>query len=223
MCGRFTLFASYEKLLEEFDVEVAIAEELYRESYNIAPSQQVIAIIHDGSKNRMGYLKWGFIPSWSKDEKFASKMINARSETVDEKPSFKQSFYRKRCIIPMDSFYEWKREGNSKIPMRIKMKDDSLFAVAGLWDTWQSPNGAVHTCTILTTTSNKFMSTIHERMPVILPKEHQHTWLNPQIQNRDQLKTLLVPYPSELLTAYPVSDKVNSPKNNGRELIEEVS
>lgn len=223
MCGRFTLFASYEKLLEEFDVDKAIPEELYRESYNIAPSQQVIAIIHDGSKNRMGYLKWGFIPSWAKDDKFAHKMINARSETVDEKPSFKQSFFRKRCIIPMDSFYEWKKEGKSKIPMRIKMKDDSLFAVAGLWDTWQSPEGAVHTCTILTTSSNELMQTINDRMPVILPKEYRQIWLDSQFQDRDRLKDLLVPYPSELLTAYPVSDKVNSPKNNSIELIEEIS
>lgn len=224
MCGRFTLFSPYEKLIEEFNVEMAFSEELYMESYNIAPSHQIVAIINDGKMNRMGYLKWGFLPSWAKDEKMASKMINARSETVDEKPSFKKSFFERRCIIPMDSFYEWKREGSSKTPMRIKMKDDSLFAVAGLWNTWQSQTGEkVHTCTILTTESNEFMTPIHNRMPVILNKEHQKLWLNPCMEDKEELKSLLVPCPSDWLTAYPVSNKVNSPKNNSKELIERVS
>lgn len=223
MCGRFTLFASFEKILEEFDIQRAIEEIFYEASYNIAPSQLILSIINDGVKNRMGFLKWGLIPSWAKDEKIASKMINARSETVNEKPSFKKSFYQRRCIIPMDSFYEWKREGNTKIPMRIKMKDDSLFGVAGLWDTWKTPTGeAIHTCTILTTEPNDLMKEIHDRMPVILPKEQQMIWLNPYNRDEHQLQTLLVPFDKDQMVAYPVSDKVNSPKNNSAELIERI-
>ncbi|MGE7666694.1 SOS response-associated peptidase [Ureibacillus composti] len=223
MCGRFTLFTTFEKLIEHFEIQQAFEEALYHESYNIAPTQQIISIINDGTKNRMGFLKWGLVPSWAKDEKMASKMINARAETVDEKPSFKKSFYQRRCIIPMDSFYEWKREGKTKRPMRIKMRDDSLFAVAGLWDTWLSPSGqTIHTCTILTTEPNALMANIHDRMPVILSKEQQALWLDPRVKERDHLKSLLVPFPVDEMTAYEVSDQVNSPKNNSRELIERV-
>ena len=223
MCGRFTLFTTYEYLLSEFDIQKAFDEEYYKESYNIAPTHNIVSIINDGTKNRMGYLKWGLVPSWAKDEKMASKMINARSETVDEKPSFKKPFYQRRCIIPMDSFYEWKRDGKVKTPMRIKMKDDSLFAVAGLWDTWKTPSGeAIHTCTILTTEPNELMADIHDRMPVILPKEKRSIWLDPSIHNNEQLKTLLVPYPADEMLAYEVSEKVNSPKNNSVELIQRV-
>lgn len=223
MCGRFTLFASFENILEEFEIQKAIQEIFYKASYNIAPSQQILSIINDGEKNRMGFLKWGLIPSWAKDNNMALKMINARSETVNEKPSFKKSFYQRRCIIPMDSFYEWKREGNGKVPMRIKMKDDSLFGVAGLWDTWYSPTGeTIHTCTILTTKPNQLMENIHDRMPVILQKEKQMIWLNPQISNTEQLKSLLTPFEADKMIAYRVSDLVNSPNNNSDELIKEM-
>nr|WP_106782355.1 SOS response-associated peptidase [Lysinibacillus timonensis] len=223
MCGRFTLFASFKKILEQFDIQQSIEEIFYEASYNIAPTHQILSIINDGTKNRMGFLRWGLIPSWSKDEKIAVKLINARSETVEEKPSFKKSFFERRCIIPMDSFYEWKREGKMKIPMRIKMKDDSLFGVAGLWDTWKSPSGkAIHTCTILTTEPNHLMKEIHDRMPVILQKEQQLLWLNPSIQNKEQLKSLLVPFDEEKMIAYQVSTKVNSPRYNSEELIEKI-
>lgn len=224
MCGRFTLFASFEKILEEFDIQQAIEEIFYETSYNIAPSQQILTIINDGQKNRMGFLKWGLVPAWARDEKMASKMINARSETVDEKPSFRKSFYQRRCLIPMDSFFEWKKEGNSKTPMRITMKDNSLFGVAGLWDTWKSPTGeAIHTCTILTTEPNDLMRGIHDRMPVILSKEQHLTWLDPRIRDKDQLKSLLVPFDTEKMIAYQVSELVNSPKNNSEELIARIS
>jgi putative SOS response-associated peptidase YedK len=223
MCGRFTLFTTYEYLLSEFDIQQVFDKEYYEESYNIAPTHNVVSIINDGTKNRMGYLKWGLIPSWAKDDKMASKMINARSETVDEKPSFKKSFYQRRCIIPMDSFYEWKRDGKVRTPLRIKMRDDSLFAVAGLWDTWKNPSGeSIHTCTILTTESNELMADIHDRMPVILSKEKRSIWLNPSIHDKEQLKSLLVPYDADEMMAYEVSEKVNSPKNNSVELIQQV-
>ncbi len=225
MCGRFTLIASFQNILEEFEIQKSIQEIFYEARYNIAPSQQILSILNDGEKNRMGFLKWGFVPSWAKDEKMASKMINARSETVAEKPSFKKSFYQRRCIIPMDSFFEWKREGHGKVPMRIKMKNDSLFGVAGLWDTWNSPLGEViHTCTILTTESNELMENIHNRMPVILTKEQQMTWLNPRIRDTEQLKSLLTnPFDAGKMIAYRVSDLVNSTKNNSVDLIKELA
>ncbi|AST91283.1 MULTISPECIES: SOS response-associated peptidase [Sutcliffiella] len=223
MCGRFTLITTFEYLISEFDIQLAFDEELFANSYNIAPTQQIVSIINDGTNNRMGHLKWGLIPSWAKDEKMASKMINARSETVDEKPSFKRSFYQRRCLIPMDSFYEWKRDGKAKIPMRIKMKDDSLFGVAGLWDTWKAPSGeAVHTCTVLTTEPNDLLTDIHDRMPVILPKEKQSIWLDPATKDKTELKSLLIPYNSDEMIAYEVSPKVNSTRNNSIDLIERV-
>ncbi len=224
MCGRFSLYSSFDELLEEFDIQQAFDEALYEESYNIAPTQNIVAIINDGEKNRMGHLKWGLIPSWAKDTKMASKMINARSETVDVKPSFKKAFEQKRCIIPMSSFFEWKREEKSKTPMLIKMKHDSTFAVAGVYDTWHSPtNEIIHTCTILTTKPNNLMAKIHDRMPVILPKEHQSIWLDRTIRDHGILKSLLIPYDEAEMMSYEVSDYVNSPKNNTKELIMEIS
>ena len=172
----------------------------------------------------MGHLKWGLIPSWAKDAKMASKMINARSETVEVKPSYKKAFEQKRCIIPMSSFFEWKREEKTKTPMLIKMKHDSIFAVAGLFDTWHSPtNEAIHTCTILTTKPNHLMANIHDRMPVILSKEQQSIWLDRSIRNHQTLKSLFVPYDEDEMMAYEVSDNVNSPKNNSKELIMGIS
>ena len=215
MCGRFTLFADYGQILERFDVDVAFDEENYSPNFNVAPSQSVISIINDGSRNRLGTLRWGLIPGWAKDEKIGYKMINARSETVDEKPSYRHAFLKKRCIIPMDSFYEWKVEENGKVPMRIKMKSDEIFGVAGLWEAWKNPKGeTVHSCTILTTEANSLVKDIHDRMPVILTRGNEKEWLNPSLQGKEILKSMLVPFDVALLAAYSVSSEVNSPKNN---------
>lgn len=129
MCGRFTLFTDFESLIDRFDIVYSMEEDLFMPSYNIAPSQQVVSIINDGNKNRLGRLRWGLVPGWAKDEKISYKMINARSETVDQKPSYRNAFIKRRCLIPMDSFYEWKKHDSGKIPMRIKMKSDEVFAV----------------------------------------------------------------------------------------------
>ena len=223
LCGRFTLFSSYQNLINEFDILQMFDEALYEKSYNVAPTHNIVSVINDGQKNRIGFLKWGLIPSWAKDAKMASRMINARSETIDEKPSFKKSFYQRRCIIPMDSFYEWKRDENLKIPMNVKMKDNSLFGVAGVWDAWKAQTGElIYTCTIITTEPNELMTGIHDRMPVILPKEQHASWLDPNNQDKDQLKSLLVPFSASKMMAYEVSNKVNSPKNNSAELIQRV-
>ncbi|WP_445677877.1 SOS response-associated peptidase [Psychrobacillus sp. FSL K6-2365] len=160
------------------------------------------------------------IPGWAKDEKIRYKMINARSETVDEKPSFRQAFARRRCVIAMDSFYEWKVTPTGKVPMRIKMKSDEVFGVAGLWEKWVAPNGEnIHSCTILTTEANSLVSDIHDRMPVILRHEDEKVWLNPELQTKETLKRLLVPYDATFMDAYAVSSDVNSPKNNYKGLL----
>lgn len=220
MCGRFTLFAPYYEIIERFDIEVAFAESDYIPSYNIAPSQQVVAIINDGKRNRLGHLRWGLIPPWAKDEKIGYKMINARAETVAEKPSFRKAFSKKRCIIPADSFYEWQKQNGEKIPMRIKLKNDELFAIAGLWETWQSPDGKLlHTCTAITTEPNELMKPIHDRMPVILKREDEAAWLDPLNSDIHFLGNMLKPFDEAQMDAYSVSSAVNSPKNNEESLI----
>ncbi|MEK5528577.1 SOS response-associated peptidase [Viridibacillus sp. FSL R5-0468] len=224
MCGRFSLFSSFEDIIQAFDVEKMINEDEYTKNYNIAPTQNILSIINDGQMNRMGYLSWGLIPSWSKDPKIRTKMINARSETVVEKPSFRESFKRRRCLIPMDSFFEWQQISSSKQPFRIKMKNDQLFAVAGLWDTWRSSTGEkINSCTMLTTSPNELMSSLHHRMPVILPTKAYETWLNTLEQDTQLLQSLLVPYPASDMEAYAVSTAVNSVRNNDQSLIQQIS
>ncbi|MHC8517405.1 SOS response-associated peptidase [Sporosarcina sp. ITBMC105] len=223
MCGRFTLFAPYHDIIERFSIESAFEESEYMPSYNIAPSQQVAAIINDGSKNRLGYLRWGLIPPWAKDEKIGYKMINARAETIAEKPSFKQAFTKRRCIIPADSFYEWQRKDGEKIPMRIKLKSNSMFGIAGLWESWQSPEGkTIYTCTAITTEPNNLVKPIHNRMPVILKKEEEAKWLDPSITDIHFLGNMLQSFDEDQMEAYEISPAVNSPKYNDPSLIKPV-
>lgn len=224
MCGRYSLYADYQTLLERFAIEETAVEETdYTASYNVAPSQEVLAVVNDGTKNRLGFLKWGLVPPWAKDEKIGYKMINARAETAAEKPSFRQAFKKKRCLIIADSFYEWRRTDEGKQPMLIKMKSDEPFAFAGLWESWKSPDGKViNSCTILTTEANELMGTIHDRMPVILSKEGEKIWLEPKEHDPQVLGELLKPFNPQEMEAYEVSDAVNSPKHNGPELIEKV-
>ncbi|TWT16086.1 SOS response-associated peptidase [Planomicrobium sp. CPCC 101079] len=224
MCGRYSLFTDYAAILERFDIEeVSLDESAYSPNYNIAPSQQVIAVVNDGTKNRLGLLKWGLIPPWAKDPKIGYKMINARAETAAEKPSFRNAFKKKRCLIVADSFYEWRRVDEQKTPMRIKMKSEEPFAFAGLWESWKSPDGkTVNTCSILTTKPNDLMAAIHDRMPVVLSKEAEKVWLDPSVQDPEVLSGLLKPFDAKQMEAYEVSPAVNSPKNNGPELIEKV-
>ncbi|WP_033542592.1 SOS response-associated peptidase [Planococcus sp. CAU13] len=224
MCGRFALYADYKMILERFDIDQAsFEEEEYEPSYNIAPSQQVAAVISDGSSNRLGKLQWGLIPPWAKEAKIGYKMINARAETAAEKPSYRNAFKKKRCLIIADSFYEWRKEETGKKPMLIKMKSDEPFAFAGLWESWKSPEGeTVYSCSILTTSPNNVMESIHDRMPVILSKEAEKIWLDPDVQDIGLLESLLKPFDAAEMEAYEVSDQVNSPKNNTPELIRKI-
>ncbi|UJF26437.1 SOS response-associated peptidase [Planococcus sp. 107-1] len=224
MCGRYSLYADYNAILQRFDIEEAtVLEEDYQPSYNIAPSHQVLAVVNDGSKNRLGLLRWGLIPPWAKDEKVGYKMINARAETAAEKPSFRNAFKKKRCLVVADSFFEWQRNDSGKTPMRIKLKSEEPFAFAALWESWKSADGkTVNTCSILTTKPNDLMATIHDRMPVVLTKEAEKIWLDPKVQDPEILGELLKPFNAEEMEAYEVSEAVNSPKNNGPELIKKI-
>ncbi|MBZ5753262.1 SOS response-associated peptidase [Metabacillus rhizolycopersici] len=224
MCGRFTLTITFEELVKRYAIEDQ-GTPFHRPRYNVSPMQQVPAIINDGSKNRLGELRWGLIPSWAKDDKFAGKTINARGETLLEKPSFKNLVYRKRCIIPADSFFEWINVEGQKRPIRFLKKDNSIFSMAGLYDTWINPtDGAkMNTCTIITCTPNKLVSHVHDRMPVILKKEDEQKWLQRNEVNVKDLLRLLMPFPTEEMLAYPVSTLVGNVKNEGPECIERIN
>ena len=219
MCGRFTLFEPDKVLAKEFGVS-AFAPRSPR--YNIAPSQPVTAVrvTPTGSGREIVLLRWGLIPSWSKDPAIGNRLINARAETAQEKPSFRNAFKRHRCLIPTNGFYEWQRLERGKQPYFVRMRDDRLFAFAGLWDRWESPDkDVIETCTILTTTSNAVLAPIHDRMPVILPPGEYARWLDPSLKDTDSLTPLLVPFPPEEMLAYPVNPRVNTPSTDDKECI----
>ncbi|MFJ8069807.1 SOS response-associated peptidase [Peribacillus sp. NPDC096447] len=222
MCGRFTLFTDIEEIKDRFDIQGSFDEE-YQFSYNIAPSQSVLSVINDGAKNRLGYLRWGLIPYWAKDEKVGYKMINARAETIAEKASFRNAYKKKRCLIIADSFYEWNKTPERKIPMRIKLKNHAPFGMAGIWESWKSPEGiSVYSCSVITTVPNELMTSIHDRMPVILKPEDEKDWLNPTNNDPAYLQQYLKSFDSEQMEAFEVSTDVNSTKNNSSNLIQQI-
>ncbi len=187
--------------------------------YNIAPAQDILAIINDGGYQAVS-LKWGLVPFWSKDA--TRGLINARAETVEQKPSFKQSLQSRRCLIPADGFYEWGKEGGRKKPYRITLKDKSVFVFAGLWDIWRSPGGEViSTCAIITTVANTLISSLHNRMPVILPADAEKAWLDRETAI-PALKSLLKPYPAVAMESYAISSLVNNPRHDNPEVLRPV-
>jgi putative SOS response-associated peptidase YedK len=222
MCGRFSLATDQKTLAEtftEFEIPVELAPR-----YNIAPSQSVAVVANNG-QNKVEFFQWGLIPSWAKDPQIGHRMINARAETLAEKPSFKTAYRRRRCLVLADGFYEWRKEPNSKAktPMYIRLVSGEPFAFAGLWESWHgADDSTILSCTIITTTPNEFMAEIHNRMPVILPPDAYATWLDPAERNPDQLQGLLKPYPAEQMTAYLVSRVVNSPQNDTPDCIAPV-
>jgi putative SOS response-associated peptidase YedK len=204
----------------------------WRPRFNIAPSQDVPVVVGEDEPDRflrvLRFFRWGLVPSWAKDEKIGYKMINARSETVHEKPSFRKALSLRRCLVPADSFYEWKKVGSEKkpmkIPTRIYLHGEKLFAFAGLWEEWRKPGGEIlDSFTILTTEANSFMRPIHERMPVILKPQDYDTWLNPKEKDVTRVLPLLQPFEPEAMQAHAVSTAVNSPKNEEPELIGPVN
>jgi len=198
---------------------------LFKSRYNIAPSQPVVAIRiePDTTTRKLVLLRWGLIPSWVKDPKIGYQCINAKAETVAEKPSFRSAFKKRRCLVLPTGFYEWQAEGRRKQPMWIGLKSKTTFAFAGLWEHWKPGEGEpVETCTIITTEPNDLIAPIHNRMPVILAPASYDQWLDPTFQQAEPLKALLRPYPSEELTAYPISTLVNDPRNDAPQVLEPV-
>lgn len=226
MCGRFTRIVPLELIVTRFTISNQVSEKDYKSSYNIAPGQNINAIINDGRRNRFGRLRWGLVPSWAKDPKIGNKLINARAETIADKPSFRDALLKRRCLIPADSFYEWKHNDENKkmkTPIRFQLKSGELFALAGIWESWTAPDGhKIFSCAIITTEANELMAPIHNRMPVILRKEDEKFWLDPSNHDREALSQLLTPYPSENMNAYQVSEDVNSVKNDGPNLIKKA-
>ena len=214
MCGRFSLTAEEQRLNEFFNL--AGGKSPYVPRYNGAPTQNM-AVITNQNPGQLQFFRWGLIPFWSKELPRSMPLINARAEGIETKPAFRQVFKTKRCLVPADGFYEWVRQVK-KIPMRFTLFDDSLFAMAGLWDTWQNEKGqTINSFTIITAEPNELMAPIHNRMPVILDKNGSEAWL--KTTNKNSLKNLLKPYPSEKMKAYRVSEKVNAVKNEGPDLI----
>ena len=212
MCGRYTLRARSRAIAEAFDVPEA--PELPAR-YNIAPTQAVPAVWLDPERGdrRVMLFRWGRIPSWADDPSIGDKMINARAETVAEKPAFRHGFRSKRCLVLADGYYEWKKEGKTKLPYFIRMKDDRPFAFAGLWDDWERDAGAILSCTHLTTEPNEAVEPIHDRMPLILPPSAHDAWLDAHVKDLRRLLPLLVPYPADEMEAYPAGTPVNDPAN----------
>ncbi len=221
MCGRYTLTVPVEILAEEFGVTGPLPE--VPPSYNIAPTQEVAAVLADDGERRLEMLRWGLIPSWADDPGIGSRMINARSETVPEKPSFRRAFRERRCLIIADGFYEWKRTNDGKQPYYIRMEGGRPFAFAGLWESWRGGREEIRSCTILTTEANDRVSNIHHRMPVILAPEDHGLWLDPDVREADPLLPLLAPYPDDVMDAYPVSRFVNRPANDEPRCVEPLA
>lgn len=218
MCGRFALRTPPKGLAKAFGVgEVPELEA----RFNIAPTQSVVNVHQTPDGREMKFLKWGLVPSWAKDPSVGARLINARAETVTEKPSFLEAFKRRRCLIPADGFYEWARTEGRKQPYFFHLRDGRPFGFAGLWGRWQGSGGeVVESCAILTTEANDVLRPVHDRMPVILRPEDYELWFDADLRKTDLLKDLLRPYPAREMTGYPVSTLVNSARKQGAELIE---
>lgn len=226
MCGRFTLALSPEELAQLMALDAALDLELgLRPRFNIAPGQDILAAVQDGpdEPREARAFRWGLVPAWADDPAVGYQMINARAETAEAKPAFREAYKRRRCLVPADGFYEWQRAGARKQPWVFHVLDEPGFCMAGLWETWRPPEGdPLHTCTLLTTAANDLLRPIHERMPVILRREDYERWLTAQPDAAAGLRDLLRPFPAESMTAWPVSELVNSPRNDVPECVEPV-
>jgi putative SOS response-associated peptidase YedK len=217
MCGRFSLAVTPKELARSFDLETVPD---FPARYNIAPTQPVAVILrtNDQPKRHLRLMRWGLIPAWAKDPAIANRLINARAETVAEKPSFRTAFKRRRCLIPASGFFEWQKTKAGKQPFYFRPQDGGLFAIAGLWESWQD----IETCTLLTTEANQLLEPIHERMPVLLKPEDYDQWLDLKTQGTAALQALLQPFPADQMLAYPVSKRVNNATIDDRECIAET-
>ena len=217
MCGRYSLISDLQDLARQFEFDGSGFEHSPR--YNVAPTQSVLTVTNREGR-QAEYMRWGLIPSWAKDATIGNRMINARGETVAQKPSFRNALQRRRCLVLADGFYEWQKVAKGKRPMRIVLKSREPFAFAGLWESWRDPEGeTIRSCAIVTTQANDLLSPIHERMPVILPRELEEFWLDGDVTDSGALTDVLAPYPDETMDYYQVSTLVNKATNNGPDLI----
>ncbi len=219
MCGRFALYASKEQLERKFQVPLPFPT---APRYNIAPTQPILLLRYDAERaqKEWAFCRWGLVPRWAEEPSIGSRMINARAETVAEKPAFRNAFRYRRCIIPANGFYEWQKRNGTKQPYFVRARNDEPFGLAGLWEHWQGADGSeLETCTIITTDANALIRPLHDRMAVILPEESYEEWLDPATP-AERLRLLLRPATDKWLTAYPVSPRVNSPANDDPTLIE---
>ncbi|MBM4406093.1 MAG: SOS response-associated peptidase [Chloroflexi bacterium] len=221
MCGRYTLYSDMTAMEARFEFR---GEGLsYRPSYNIAPTQEVLTVVNDGMRHgRM--MKWGLIPSWSKDGRPSYSTINAKAETLATSRLYAPAYKKRRCLVLASGFYEWRKEGATKTPVHIRLKSDKPFAFAGLWDFWKSPEDkGVFSCTIVTTTPNAVVRPIHDRMPVILSREAEALWLDPMTSDAKVLDRLLIPFTDEPMVAYEVPLAVGNVRNNTPDLVKPAS
>ena len=221
MCGRFTNSAKPKDIEKEFFVG-KLNPNLFQPRYNIAPTQIIPAVLEQSGERIVNELRWGLIPSWAKDEKIGNNLINARAETLAEKPSFKNAFRSRRCIIPASGFYEWAKKGSgAKQPFYFYLKKKDVFGFAGLWEEWldKESGEVLETCTIITTEANAVLEPVHDRMPVILKADDYDLWLDEKEKDTDRLQKLLAPFPASEMTSHAVSKAVNSPGNDSPELI----
>lgn len=218
MCGRYQIVTDAKALYEAFQVEAELdAAQLAR--YNVAPATEQLVILSEAGQRAARWHRWGLIPHWAKDKSIGYKTINARGESVAEKPAFRAAFRQRRCLVPATGFYEWKVLAGGKQPYLIRLKSGALFAFAGLWESWSGPEGELRSFTIVTTAPNALMTRIHERMPVIIPREQYARWLDPELQDPAQAGTMIDSYPSGEFEAIPVGRAINNARNQGPELI----
>lgn len=225
MCGRFTNAAKKEQIRKEFQALVNNSTP-DNPRYNITPSQMIDAVFEPETERILSQLKWGLIPHWAKDAAIGNRMINARAETLTEKPSFREAFKSRRCVIPASGFYEWQKKGTGgKQPFYFYLKDRDVFGFAGLWESWidKTTGEELETCTIITTEANDVLKPVHDRMPVILKPESYDEWLDAKGTNTDRLQKLLVPYSADEMDSHPVSRSINIPDSNSSELIKPLN
>ena len=222
MCGRYTI--TLEPAFFQQELALGKIPSEWKPRYNVAPTQNVPSVRNAETRD-VEMLRWGLIPHWAKDTSIGYKLINARSETLREKPSFRDAFHKRRCLVLADGFYEWQKsskDGRQKVPYRFTLKDEKPFAFAGLWELWRSgKDEEVLSCTIITCAANVVVSAIHNRMPVILDKDTCWRWL--ELQSMDALTGLLKPYPAEKMRAYPVSTRLNNPNEDDLQLIQPLA
>jgi putative SOS response-associated peptidase YedK len=219
MCGRYALafIQGFKTRFEVIDLQAKIEPR-----FNIAPTEEAPVIIREGTNTAVA-MRWGLIPSWAKDPKIGNRLINARGETIDKRPAFRAALKRRRCLVPATGFYEWKKEERKKLPYYVHMKDNSMFAFAGLYEHWKAPEGnIIQSYTIVTSPPNSVSGQIHNRMPVILKREEESTWIADGPLAEEDLRQILQPYPSKQMESHRVSSEVNNPRNENEELILEV-